>query len=89
LAPDATILVLVGYQLPSFPRVVKRGLGRVFRGLRVAARAHGAVLVESNPIIRSDPCRFTFICAENDGHPTDEGHRALADALWAASGFGD
>lgn len=88
-APDATILVLVGYQLPNVPRVVKRGMGSVFRGLRVAARAHGAVLVESNPIIRSDPCRFTFICAEPDSHPTDEGHRALADALWAASGFGD
>ena len=88
-APDATILVLVGYQLPSVPRVVKRGMGSVFRGLRVATRAHGAVLVESNPIIRSDPCRLTFICAEPDYHPTDEGHRALADALWAASGFGD
>jgi lysophospholipase L1-like esterase len=87
-APDATILVLVGYQLP-FPRVVRRGMASVFRGLRAAARAHGAVLVESNPIIRSDPCRFTFICTEPDSHPTDEGHRALADALWTASGFDD
>jgi lysophospholipase L1-like esterase len=89
LAPDATILVLVGYRITSFPRVVKRGMDSVFRGLRVAARAHDAVLVESNPIIRSDPCRFTFICAEPDFHPTDEGHQALADALWAASDFGD
>ena len=88
-APDAMILVLVGYQLPGFHRVVNKGLGGVFRRLRVAARAHGAVLVESNPIIRSDPCRFTFICAEPDFHPTDEGHQALADALWAASGFSD
>jgi len=89
LAPDATILVLVGYRITTFPRVVKSAMSDVFRGVRAAARAHGAVLVESNPIIRSDPCRFTFICTEPDFHPTDEGHQALADALWAASGFED
>jgi lysophospholipase L1-like esterase len=87
LAPDAQILVLVGYRITTFPPVAKSAMGEVFRGVRAAARAHGAVLVESNPIIRSDPCRFTFICAEPDFHPTDEGHRALADALWAASGL--
>jgi hypothetical protein len=57
--------------------------------VRAAGRAHGAVLVEANPIIRADPCRMLFICDPDfrDVHPTDDGYRALADALWRASGF--
>jgi lysophospholipase L1-like esterase len=34
-------------------------------------------------------CAFTFICSWNplDGHPTDAGYRAIATAIFAASGY--
>jgi lysophospholipase L1-like esterase len=32
-------------------------------------------------------CALTFICSSADGHPTDAGYRAIAAAVWAASGF--
>ena len=32
-------------------------------------------------------CAFTFICSRGDGHPTDAGYRALAAAVYTASGY--
>jgi lysophospholipase L1-like esterase len=32
-------------------------------------------------------CALTFICSMNDPHPTDAGYRAIADAVWKASGY--
>ena len=32
-------------------------------------------------------CAYTFICSRGDGHPTDAGYRALADAVYVASGY--
>jgi lysophospholipase L1-like esterase len=32
-------------------------------------------------------CAYTFICSRDDPHPTDAGHRAIAGAVWAASGY--
>jgi lysophospholipase L1-like esterase len=32
-------------------------------------------------------CAFTFMCSRGDGHPTDAGYRAIAAAVWAASGY--
>jgi hypothetical protein len=32
-------------------------------------------------------CAFTFICSRGDGHPTDAGYRAIAAAVFAASGY--
>ena len=31
-------------------------------------------------------CAYTFICSRGDPHPTDAGYRAIAGAVWAASG---
>lgn len=89
LEPHATLLILVEYRFPTFPRSFNDGLALLYRKVRAAGRAHGAVLVEANPIIRADPCRMLFICDPDfrDVHPTDDGYRALADALWRASGF--
>lgn len=89
LAPHATILILVEYRIPGFPAVVNAGLAAIYDKVRAAGRAHGAVLVETDPLIRSDPCGFTFMCTEGDFHPTDRGYDAFAQALWAASGFGE
>jgi hypothetical protein len=32
-------------------------------------------------------CALTPLCSEGDGHPSDAGYRALADVVWAASGY--
>jgi lysophospholipase L1-like esterase len=32
-------------------------------------------------------CALTFTCSEDDPHPTDAGYRAIAAALWVASGY--
>jgi lysophospholipase L1-like esterase len=89
LEPHATLLILVEYQFPGFPETFNDGVARLYARVRDAGRAHGAILVEANPIIQRDPCRLLFICDPEvpDIHPTDAGYRALADALWEASGF--
>ena len=33
-------------------------------------------------------CTLTFSCSKQDVHPTNAGYRAIAAAVWAASGFG-
>jgi len=89
LEPRATLLILVEYQFPGFPRTFNQGLARLYDRVRAAGRAHDAILIEANPIIQRDPCRMLFICDPElpDIHPTDAGYRALADAVWEASGF--
>jgi lysophospholipase L1-like esterase len=32
-------------------------------------------------------CTLTFICSKDDVHPTNAGYRAIAAAVWAASGY--
>jgi lysophospholipase L1-like esterase len=32
-------------------------------------------------------CTLTLTCSEGDGHPTNAGYRAIAAAVWAASGY--
>jgi lysophospholipase L1-like esterase len=32
-------------------------------------------------------CALTFLCSRGDGHPTDAGYRAIAAAVWTASGY--
>jgi lysophospholipase L1-like esterase len=89
LEPHATLLILVEYQFPGFPETFNDGVAGLYNRVRAAGRAHDAILVEANPIIQRDPCRMLFICNPEfpDIHPTDEGYRALADAVWEASGF--
>jgi hypothetical protein len=36
---------------------------------------------------RARICALTFICSEGDAHPTDAGYRAIAAAVWDASGY--
>lgn len=89
LEPHATLLILVEYQFPHFPATFNHGLAQLYSRVRAAGRAHGAILIEANPIIQRAPCRMLFICRPEfpDIHPTDAGYRALADAVWEASGF--
>jgi lysophospholipase L1-like esterase len=89
LEPHATLLILVEYQFPGSPKTFNDGLARIYSRVRAAGRAHDAILIEANPIIQRHPCRMLFICDPEfpDVHPTDAGYRALADAVWEASGF--
>ena len=89
LEPHATLLILVEYQFPRFPATFNRGLARLYSRVRAVGRSHGAILIDANPIIQRAPCRMLFICRPEfpDIHPTDAGYRALADAVWEASGF--
>ena len=89
LEPHATLLILVEYRFPGFPKTFNGGLARLYGRVREAGRAHGATLVEADPIIQRAPCRMLFICRAEfpDIHPTDAGYRALAEAVWQASGF--
>jgi lysophospholipase L1-like esterase len=36
---------------------------------------------------RARVCSFVFICKRDDPHPTDAGYRAIANAVWKASGY--
>jgi lysophospholipase L1-like esterase len=36
---------------------------------------------------RARVCAFTYICSRDDPHPTDAGYRAIAGAVWTASGY--
>jgi lysophospholipase L1-like esterase len=89
IEPHATLLILVEYRFPGFPETFNDGLSRIYRQVRAAGRSHGAILIEANPIVQRDPCRMLFICREEfpDIHPTDAGYRALAKAVWEASGL--
>jgi lysophospholipase L1-like esterase len=89
LEPQATLLILVEYQFPGFPPAFNQGLARLYTQVRAAGRAHDAILIEANPIIQRAPCRMLFICDPElpDIHPTNAGYRALAEAVWEASGF--
>jgi len=91
LEPHATLLVLVEFQFPTFGAGFNAGLAEIYQRVRAAGRRYGATLVEADPIIQADPCAMLFICDEEqpDIHPTDAGYRALAGALWTASGCGE
>ena len=96
-APKAEILVIGVWnnditttrESDPFYRALDLTIGRVAAG----AGAHFA-----DPFPSFDPqgsparrkariCAFTFICSRGDGHPTDAGYRAIAAAVWAASGY--
>jgi len=36
---------------------------------------------------RARVCAYVFICKRDDPHPTDAGYRAIANAVWKASGY--
>jgi lysophospholipase L1-like esterase len=62
---------------------------------RVAARSHAHVadtFSAFNPQgslarERAQVCAFTFVCSDDDPHPTDAGYRAIAAAVWKAAGY--
>jgi lysophospholipase L1-like esterase len=61
---------------------------------RVTAAARGR-FVDLFPVFdpqsaaarRARICALTYVCSRADGHPTNAGYRAIAAAVWAASGY--
>jgi len=96
-APKAT-LVVVGVwnndvtttrQSDPLYRAFDLALGRVATGA-------GARFADPFPLFnprgsiaheKARICAYTFTCSRGDGHPTDAGYRAIADAVYAASGY--
>ena len=65
-------------------------------GLRRAATGAGARFAELLPLFnpqgnaareKARVCSLLFICSRDDPHPTDAGYRAIAAAVWTASGY--
>jgi lysophospholipase L1-like esterase len=65
-------------------------------GLRRAATAAGARFAELLTLFnpqgnaareKARVCSLLFICSRDDPHPTDAGYRAIAAAVWKASGY--
>jgi lysophospholipase L1-like esterase len=61
---------------------VARRHGAHYANLFAAFNPHGSAARE-----RARICAFTFICREEDPHPTDAGYRAIADAVWKAARY--
>lgn len=98
-APKADIIVIgilnnditTTRQSDPFYRAFDQAIGRT----AARARAHFA---DPFPLFnpqgslareRARICAYTFTCTQDDGHPTDAGYRAIASAVFAASGFAD
>ena len=61
---------------------VARRHGAHYANLFAAFNPQGSAARE-----RARICAFTFICRNEDPHPTDAGYRAIADAVWKAAGY--
>ena len=96
-APDAKIIVVGAYDpnLGAFafadPLFTQLNQAQQAAAATVRARfadpmpvfnPQGATALETAAI-----CTLTLLCTEGDGHPSDPGYRALADIVWAASGY--
>ncbi len=61
---------------------VARRHGAHYANLFAAFNPQGSAARE-----RARICAFTFICSQEDPHPTDAGYRAIADAVWKAARY--
>jgi lysophospholipase L1-like esterase len=96
-APNAEIVVngVWNFNADDLPRTdpLFRSLDRAIRRAAVGAGARFAELFPLfNPqgsIAREKArvCSYVFICTRDDPHPTDAGYRAIAGAVWQASGY--
>jgi lysophospholipase L1-like esterase len=96
-APDAEIIVVGAYDPNigafAFADPLFTQLNQAQRAAAAAVRARFA---DPFPVFnpQGDPaaettaiCTLTLLCSQGDGHPSDTGYRALADVVWAASGY--
>ena len=84
-APSALILVTGAWNADGKQRddALYRTLDMTMKSVALRAKARYVELFSTfRPI-----CRRTFVCSAGDGHPTDAGYRAIADAVWKATGY--
>lgn len=96
-APDAEIIVngTWNFNVDDLARTdpLFRSLDRAIRRAATGANARFAdIFPLFNPKgnvarERARVCSLVFICKRDDPHPTDAGYRAIADAVWKASGY--
>jgi lysophospholipase L1-like esterase len=90
-APDAEIIVVGAYDPnigafafadPLFTQLNQAQWAARFADPFPAFNPQGDAAAETTAI-----CTLTLLCSQGDGHPSDTGYRALADIVWAASGY--
>lgn len=96
-APSARIIVAgawnFDFEHPQLTTPLWRPLNAVIRREAVAANARFADLMPlfnppgSAAAQKARLCAYSFICSHDDPHPTNVGYRAIAAAMFAASGF--
>lgn len=92
-APDAEIIVTGAWNPdPRQLASLKPTYATFERSIARAATASQSRIAPMLPVFnppgkgQSRLCSLTFICSKGDPHPTDAGYRAIADAVWRASG---
>jgi lysophospholipase L1-like esterase len=96
-APNAEIIVNGTWDFNYEDLARSDPLFRSFNAaIRRAAVGAGARFADLFPVInpqgnlareRARVCALLFICSRDDPHPTDAGYRAIAAAVWKASGY--
>jgi lysophospholipase L1-like esterase len=89
-APDAEIIVLVPFNplesiVPGSDRAwlaMNALITRIAAGHRARAADTFAAINGTGRV-----CELTFICTDDDVHPTDAGYAVMADVFFAASGY--
>jgi lysophospholipase L1-like esterase len=92
-APNSEIIVLTQYNPYAWliPETADAfvALNTV---LASVVQSHGARVADGSSMVSGtivSTCTMTLLCSpEQDFHPSDLGYQALADAVWAASGYG-
>lgn len=97
-APSAVIIVTGGWNFdvdrPQLTNPLWRPLNAAARREATSAKARFADLMPVfNPpgttaAQKARLCAYTFICSADDPHPKDVGYRAIATAIFSASGYG-
>jgi len=96
-APKAAIIVTGGWNFniddlrgtdPLFGSL-NTTIGRVAAGTKVRFANTYPVFNPKGSLAREKAkiCAFTFMCSKGDPHPTNTGYRAIADLVWATSGY--
>ncbi len=96
-SPKTEIILTGGWNFnvanlrPTDPlfRSLDKTIGKVAAGTRARFADTFPVFNPQGSIARERAriCALTFACSKGDPHPTDAGYRAIAAAVWAASGY--
>jgi lysophospholipase L1-like esterase len=96
-APTADIIVIGVWnnditttrQSDPLYRTFDLALGRVAASMRARFADPFPLFNPQGSLAREKAriCSYTFMCSRGDGHPTDAGYKAIANAVFAATGY--